>query len=46
MTSEPTASTDETAAAGPGKKEVAAPADNVLPKAGEATSGPRDDVPD
>jgi hypothetical protein len=46
VTSEPATGTDEPAVAGPGKEEVAAPADNVLPKAGEATSGPRDDVPD
>ena len=46
VTPEPTTGTDEPAVAAPRKEEVAAPADNVLPKAGEATSGPRDDVPD
>ena len=46
VTSEPATGTDEPAVAGPRKEEVAAPMDNALPNAGEATSGPRDDVPD
>jgi hypothetical protein len=46
VTSEPTAGTDEPAVAGPRKEEVAAPVDTALPKAGEATPLPRDDVPD